>query len=153
MAPLLQDTLTDSAQLGTERPVDRALVHKQSPENVFVTSISAIAADRFRCVGRLPAAHGFFNDAGRTPRHDILFYTELGRQASLAVCHGFLNVGTDEVFIFEGSRAELTAGAWHARFASPADAVTVEIEVRDITRRKNTVSRVVAEHTMWIGND
>src|SRR5206468_12879634 len=57
-------------------------------------------------------AHCFFNDIGRTPHTDILFYTEIGRQASLAVSHAFLDVSTDDVFIFEGSEAAVAPAAW-----------------------------------------
>ena len=87
----------------------RSLVHKHAPENVLLTGISACGNGRFTCTGRLPNGHPFFNDADRTPRRDILFYTELGRQASLAVSHAFLDVDTEDVFIFEGSSATMTS--------------------------------------------
>ena len=148
-----------SSQAPTEtRPVRsgqdelRALVHKHARENVLLTGISQCAGDRFMCTGRLPAAHGFFNDHGRTPRRDILFYTELGRQASLAISHAFLGVSTDDVFIFEGSEAALTEAAWLT--APPdADLVVIDIAIKEITRRKNNaVTRVVAQHRMSIGD-
>ena len=152
MPPLLHDALVDTPPLSFEQTVPRAWVHKRSLDNVLVTEIRAAAADRFICAGRLPTAHGFFNDAGRTPHNDILFYTELGRQASLAVCHAFLDVSTEDVFIFEGSDAEVTDAAWTPADHSPGDAVVIEIRIRELTRRKNNaVSRVVTEHTMWIG--
>ena len=152
MPPLLHDALIDTPPLSFEQTVPRAWVHKRSLDNVLVTEIRAAAADRFICAGRLPTAHGFFNDAGRTPHNDILFYTELGRQASLAVCHAFLDVSTEDVFIFEGSDAEVTDAAWTPADHSRGDAVVIEIRIRELTRRKNNaVSRVVTEHTMWIG--
>jgi hypothetical protein len=80
-----------------------------------------------------------------------LFYTEAGRQASLAISHAFLDVSTEDVFIFEGSDAELADGAWKAARRPASDAVLIEIGITDVTRRRNgAVARVVAEHAMWI---
>jgi 3-hydroxymyristoyl/3-hydroxydecanoyl-(acyl carrier protein) dehydratase len=98
-------------------------------------------------------AHGFFNHAGRTPQRDILFYTELGRQASLAISHAFLQVGVDDVFIFEGSEATLTDAAWSSARTSSREPVRIDIRIRELTRRKTVVNRVVAEHRMSIGGN
>jgi 2-oxo-3-(phosphooxy)propyl 3-oxoalkanoate synthase len=152
MPPLLHDAPIDTAPLSLEQTVPRAWVHKRSLDNVLLTEIRAAAEDRFICAGRLPTAHGFFNDAGRTPHNDILFYTELGRQASLAVSHAFLNVSAEDVFIFEGSDAMLTDAAWTLAAPSGDYAVVTEIRIRELTRRKNNaLSRVVTEHNMWLG--
>jgi hypothetical protein len=117
-----------------------------------VTGISSRENDHFTCTGRIPNDHSFFNQPGRNPRKDILFYTELGRQASLAISHEFLKVSTDEVFIFEGSEATLTDTA---RSTAPVcDRVVMEIAIQEITRRRNgAVSRVVAQHSMAIGGE
>src|SRR5262245_61844033 len=105
MTALSTASETSPLHLSVEQTVPRSLVHKRSHENVLLTDVQACGQDRFLCAGRFPTAHRFFNDGGRTPRRDILFYTELGRQASLAISHTFLGVGRDEVFIFEGSHA------------------------------------------------
>jgi hypothetical protein len=86
-------------------------VHKRSLENVLLSEVRACGDHRFTCAGRVPTAHRFFNHAGRKPRKDILFYTELGRQASLAISHAFLDVSTEDVFIFERSEAAVTDAA------------------------------------------
>ena len=153
MPPLLHDALIDSVPLSFEQTVPRAWVHKRSLDNVLLTEIRSAAPDRFICAGRIPTAHGFFNDAaGRTPHNDILFYTELGRQASLAMCHAFFDVSTDDVFIFEGSDAVITEAVWRPGDDAARDAVAIEIGIPDLARRKNNaVSRVVTEHTMWAG--
>src|SRR5882672_10185714 len=137
MPPLLHDALIDTVPLSFEQTVPRAWVHKRSLDNVLLTELRACADDRFICAGRLPTAHCFFNDAGRTPHNDILFYTELGRQASLAVCHAFLDVGTEDVFIFEGSDATVTEAAWTPECQAARDSVVIEIRLRELTRRKN----------------
>ncbi len=132
----------------------RTLVHKHSAENVLLTGISACGSDRFSCTGRLPIDHLFFNDTGRSPRQDILFYTELGRQASLAISHAFLEVSTGDVFIFEGSDATMTDAAWSRTRRADADRVVMDIAIQEITRRRNNaVNRVVARHRMFVGNE
>ena len=153
MLAVSTQTATDPVLLSFEQTVPRSLVHKRALENVLLTEVRSYADDRFICAGRVPTAHRFFNDAGRTPQRDILFYTELGRQASLAVSHAFLNVGLDDVFIFEQSEAAITEAAARMALRSPADAVVTEIRIKETSRRKNgSVSRVVAEHLMSIGD-
>jgi hypothetical protein len=131
----------------------RTLVHKRFPENVLLTEIRARAEDHFVCTGRIPTDHRFFNDRGRTPRADIFFYTEVGRQASLAVTHAFLNAGLDDVFIFERSQAMVTPTIWNAAALAAAETVHIEITVRETVRRKNVVTHVVAEHFMSVGDE
>ena len=94
MSTVLPDAAVNTVRPHSEQRPLRPLVHKRAAENVLLTGISTCGDDRFSCTGRLPNDHLFFNDAGRTPRQDILFYTELGRQASLAISHEFLKVST-----------------------------------------------------------
>ncbi len=144
----------EANELAFEQTVPRSLVHKRRLENVLLTDVQSCAADRFVCAGHLPIAHRFFNEPGRTPRQDILFYTELGRQASLAVSHRFLDVSPDDVFIFEQSEASLADAAWTPASASALEPAIVEIRLHDIARRRNNaVNRVVAEHIMTIGGE
>ena len=152
MATLIEDVSKETL-FSFEQTVPRSLVHKRSLENVLLTEIRSFGEDRFMCAGRLPTAHRFFNDSRRTPRKDILFYTEFGRQASLAISHAFLNVATDQVFIFEGSAAALKPPAWRPAPASQADSVVTDVRVIETEKRRDAVSRVVAEQTMSIGDD
>src|SRR4051812_9693880 len=101
MSTLIEDALIDTFHLSFEQTIPRSLVHKRSLENVLLTEVRSCGGDGFVCAGRIPSAHRFFNDEGRTPQVDILFYTELGRQASLAISHTFFGVSTEDVFIFE----------------------------------------------------
>jgi hypothetical protein len=152
MPPSIHDAL-ETFPPRAEHTSLRSLVHKRFADNVLLTDIRACGEDRFQCAGRLPTAHPFFTDGGRQPRSDILFYTELGRQASLAVSHAFLNVGLDDVFIFEQSEASMTEAAWRQPGARAAGAVAIEISIREAIRRKNALSRAEAEYVMWIGDD
>jgi len=152
MSTLIADTSFDTFQLSFEQTVPRSLVHKRSIENVLLTEVRAVSEDRFICAGRIPSAHRFFTDAGRKPQTDILFYTELGRQASLAICHAFLGVGKDEVFIFQQSQAVLDHSLCNRELR--ADTVVTEIRIQDIERRRNNaVSRIVAEHIMPLNGE
>jgi hypothetical protein len=81
-----------------------------------------------------------------------LFYTELGRQASLAISHTFLGVSTEDVFIFEQSQAWMKDAAWRSAPQSAPESIVTEIRVREIERRRNgAVNRVVADQLMSIG--
>jgi hypothetical protein len=151
MSPSIERAVIDTSAPVSEPDTIRTLVHKRFPENVLLTGIRACADDRFICTGRIPTAHPLFNDGGRTPREDILFYTEVGRQGSLAVSHAYLNVGLDDVFIFERSEAAITDAIW--RLPSTADTVEIEIKIRETVKRKNVVTRVIADHSMTVGGE
>jgi hypothetical protein len=132
----------------------RTLVHKRLSENVFLIDIRALDSERFVCTGRIPRNHELFNDGGRTPLQDVLFYTEVGRQASLAMTHAFLNASLDDVFIFERSEAAIMDAIWRLPSRSLSDRLVIEIDIRKTTRRKHdTVCRVVADHLMAIGSE
>ena len=152
-------TLIEEASIGTsrfslEQTVPRSLVHKRSIENVLLTDIQRRESDQFVGVGRVPTAHRFFNQAGRKPRKDILFYTELGRQASLAVSHMFMGVGREDVFIFEGSQASMAETVATSDRPWASDSVVTEIRVQETeTRKNNAVSRVVAEQIMSVNGE
>lgn len=144
---------TPTVQVHSDQGVLRSFVHKRSHDNVLLTGISQYTIDRFICTGRLPIDHRFFNSPGRMPSRDILFYTEVGRQASIALSHAFLDVPTDDVFIFEGSHATITEPAWRAGQGA-LDPVVMDITIREIRRRKNNaVSRVVADHRMSLAGE
>jgi hypothetical protein len=154
MSQLSRAIQVDAHELAVEQTVPRSLVHKRRLENVLLTDAKACGDDRFICAGHLPIAHRFFNEPGRTPRQDILFYTELGRQASLAVSHRFLDVGTEDVFIFEQSEAAVADAAWTIASSATLEPAIVEIRIGEITRRRNNaVNRVVAEHIMTLGGE
>ena len=154
MPQLSRATQVDANDLAFEQTVPRSLVHKRRLENVLLTDVRSCGDDRFVCAGHLPIAHRFFNEPGRTPRQDILFYTELGRQASLAISHRFLDVSAEDVFIFEQSEASVADAAWTPGSAATLEPAIVEIRIRDIVRRRNNaVNRIIAEHIMAIGGE
>lgn len=154
MSALIEIVLPNTHALTFEQTVPRSLVHKRSLENVLLTELNAYNEDRFICCGRIPRAHNFFNEVGRNPEYDVLFYTELGRQGSIAVSHQFLGVARDQVFIFEQSQAILTNAAWSIDVPSGAEFIVVDIAIKEKQTRKNgAVSRVVADYIMYRGRE
>ena len=150
MSTLFANALPNTRPISVEQTVPRSLVHKRSLENVLLTEVNALAEDRFLCGGRIPRAHNFFNEVGRRPESDILFYTELGRQASIAISHQFLDVARDQVFIFEQSQATLANTSGMSGFPSGAESIVIDISIREKQTRKNgSVSRVTADYIMY----
>ena len=139
---------------GVEPSAMRALVHKHLPENVLLSDIRARGDDHFVCTGRVPTDHSLFNDIGRIPTQDVMFYTEVGRQASLAMTHAFFNASLDDVFIFEDSKAAVSESVWQLPQSRPFDSFVIEIAVREAIRRKHdAVCHIVADHRMTVGNE
>jgi hypothetical protein len=151
MSASIERAVMDPSAPLCEPETIRTLVHKRFPENVLLTGIRACADDHFVCTGRIPTAHPLFNDAPRVPQHDMLFYTELSRQASIALTHAYFNASLEDVFIFEGSAAALTNAA--GRVSPTAETVELDIKVTETVRRRNTVSRAVADYAASIGGD
>ena len=149
LAPI-KDALTSAFDLSFEQTVPRGLVHKKCLENVFLTEIKSHGDSCFVCGARMPAAHRFFNESSRSPNDDILFYTEVGRQASVATSHAFFGVAHDQVFIFEQSEACLIDKFWRSAYQAGPSSVAVEIRIKEKETRKNgDVARIVAEHTIY----
>jgi 2-oxo-3-(phosphooxy)propyl 3-oxoalkanoate synthase len=151
MPVMTQDLLSNAFDLSFEQTLTRSSVHKKSLENVFLTEVRAYGDDCYICGARVPRLHRFFNDSKRPPDLDILFYTEVGRQASVAISHAFLDAGHDRAFIFEQSEAELTDILWDSdRAASSGSAIAVEVKLLEKEKRKNgEIIRVLAKYTMY----
>ena len=144
MSPQLPSTLS------FEQTIPRGMVHKQALENVFLTEVQSRGDDRFVCGARMPRAHRFFNEISRRPSADIMFYTEAGRQASIAICHAFLGVGRDKAFIFEQSEASLPESFWRTAPELTSGSIAIEMRVTEKeTRRNGDVTRIVADHIVY----
>ncbi|GAM44588.1 gamma-butyrolactone biosynthesis protein [Nocardia seriolae] len=115
------------------RTIPRALAHRHSVAEVFVTSLAAEGEDSFVAGAQLPRMHGHYGDhAGAlADHHDLIAVMEAARQASIAVTHEFYEVPTDRAFLvrtFNGSGIE--SAAWEVGFA-PAD---LELRVRALRK-------------------
>jgi hypothetical protein len=154
MVPQSPRLLVESSTPAVDETVIRTFVHKRRAENVLLTGFRRDGPEQFLCTGRMPASHPFFTDGGRSPRRDILFYSELGRQASIAVSHAFLGADEDDVFIFENSEASITEAVWRAGDEGAHEQLSVAVQLKETARRKNgAVTRAVAEYSVWCGAD
>jgi hypothetical protein len=96
-----------AAELRTDRPLDRQLVHKSTFEQVFVTDWTHDAGENWCTVaGRLPLSHARFSDSA-APYHDILLIAETVRQAGLVVAAEILHVESDRQFLLREMKVEL----------------------------------------------
>lgn len=76
------------AELSFTRTVERALVHRTSVAEVFVTDVQQAEPQRVLAGAQLPLSHGYYNDhLGGPPRFDPLLILEAGRQAGIAGGH------------------------------------------------------------------
>jgi hypothetical protein len=86
-------------ELNFDATVSRALVHRASVNEVFVTDVRALGEGRFRVGLQLPRAHSVHTDGG-PPYHDLLLGCEAARQASALIAHQFFGVPVGHAFIF-----------------------------------------------------
>ena len=140
---------TSSIDLNFEHPVPKALVHKRLENNVLVTDVRQLGQDTFLCGGIVPKGHNFLDEEGREPTRDILFYTELGRQASIAVSHRFFDVPMDYCFIMGGSAIELLPQCQGQENEFGFNRIAMQIRVREKQLRKGTLTTAQAEYAFF----
>nr|VFJ98149.1 MAG: A-factor biosynthesis hotdog domain-containing protein [Candidatus Kentron sp. LFY] len=78
--------------------VDRGLVHKSNPENVFIEEPSRIGAREFRALAHFPVHHGTYNDTP-TGLSASGYLIEVARQKVIALSHKFFDIPLDAGFI------------------------------------------------------
>ncbi|GAA0392710.1 hypothetical protein GCM10009530_50090 [Microbispora corallina] len=80
--------LAEPVELSFGRTIDRALVHRASVAEVFVTDIRPAGEARFLAAAQLPLSHGYYSDHTARPAvFDPLLVLEAGRQAGIAGAH------------------------------------------------------------------
>lgn len=145
-----QRSLVDVFGLSFEKSIPKHLVHKNLLDNVFLTDVKHTGENWFLCGARVPQTHSFFNQDGRSPSSDLLFYVEIGRQASIAISHSFFNFSHDHVFVFDHSEITLLDSAWKSAGQRRRDRIAVDIKIKEQERRNNgTISRLVAEYAYY----
>jgi nucleoside diphosphate kinase len=88
-------------ELEFSRTVDRAIAHRDSIFEVFLTSAVQVDAETFDIGTQVPRHHGFYSDslAARTA-YDPMFFAEACRQCVYVLAHKFLGVPLGRHFIF-----------------------------------------------------
>jgi len=145
-----QSSLVDAFGLSFDELIPKHLVHKHSLDNVFLTDVKHAGENWLLCGARVPQTYSFFNQDGRSPSSDLLFYVEIGRQASLALSHSFFALPYDHAFVFDRSEITLLEPAWRSAGQRRRDRIVVEIKIKEQERRNNgTISRLVADYAFY----
>lgn len=84
------------SELGYEATVPRALVHRRSVAEVFVTDSRQTAPDAFEVAAQLPRGHLMAENPGV---HEPLLIIESMRQAGVLIAHRHMDVPLDTAFI------------------------------------------------------
>jgi hypothetical protein len=75
-------------ELAVDRTIDRALVHRASVAEVFVTDIQVVGELDHVAAAQLPLSHGYYSDHVRRPAvFDPVLLLEVGRQVGIAGAH------------------------------------------------------------------
>ena len=143
-------SLVEVFGLSFEESIPKLLVHKNSLDNVFLTDIKHHGESWFLCGGRVPKTHCFFNRGGRSAASDLLFYVEMGRQASIAISHSFFNLSFDHAFVFDQSEITLLEPTWRSTKQRRRDCIAIEVKIREKEWRPNgAISRLVADYAYY----
>ncbi|ATL65641.1 AfsA-related hotdog domain-containing protein [Nocardia terpenica] len=112
----MTSTLT-SVEIGYDRTVSRALVHRWSLSEVFLTDYARTGAREFVCGAQLPLSHGYFRDHIDLRFYDSLNILEACRQAATCAVH-----------LHEGAPSDISliAKAWSLTVTDP-DALVVGV--------------------------
>ncbi len=146
----VDNTCEPGTALSFEQTVPRRLVHKHSLENVLLTGLQSAGDGRFFCGAHMPKVHRFFNETARPPHVDIMFYSEVGRQACIAISHTFFGASRDSAFIFEHCVAHIPQTFWRTVRELTTEQIVIEVQIKEKETRKNgDVSRIVAEHRIF----
>ncbi|MEO3977563.1 ScbA/BarX family gamma-butyrolactone biosynthesis protein [Streptomyces sp. CAU 1734] len=125
----------DVSELTYDSTVPRALVHRHSIAEVFVTDSVQTGEDRFAVAAQLPRGHLI---GERSPLYDFTLLVEVVRQAGVLAAHRHLDVPLASAFIFR-DLALRTTGFEPLRIGPrPADLV-VTVEVRP---KRNRAGRI-----------
>lgn len=87
-------------ELEFSRTVDRAIAHRVSIFEVFLTSAVQVDAETFDIGTQVPRHHGFYSDSLATrTAYDPMFFVEACRQCMFVLAHKFLGVPLGHYFI------------------------------------------------------
>jgi 3-hydroxymyristoyl/3-hydroxydecanoyl-(acyl carrier protein) dehydratase len=100
--------------------INKIFVHKHNEENVFVSKIVQNTDNKFTVFSTIDTEHSVYNDYS-SGLNASMYIIELGRQANMAICHRYFNVGFKTKFVVleiklvsEGNRPfiQTTLEAW-----------------------------------------
>ncbi|MFE0105805.1 ScbA/BarX family gamma-butyrolactone biosynthesis protein [Streptomyces sp. NPDC059009] len=102
-------TVIEMPTLSYTRTVDRALVHRDSLGEVFLTDLQPVGDSSYAAGAQLPRSHAYYGDHLLRPStYDPVLLLEACRQSALAGAHAFYAVPEDHKFILTHLRIHLT---------------------------------------------
>lgn len=141
----LSGSLFEDSVLRFDRTVDRALVHRASVAEVFLTDLAATGDDAFDLAAQLPRRHAFYRPIGG--RYDTLLLAEVLRQSVIAVAHSFYDVPPASKFTMQA--LGLRVPRWPHGLnvgESPAE-LHVRFDARQVEYRGPEVAGLTAQLT------
>ncbi|MBA2806239.1 secondary metabolite corepressor [Streptomyces sp. KM273126] len=118
----------DHVELSYDATVPRALVHRASIAEVFVTDSAGTGEDTFVVAAQLPRGHLIGENS---PLYDFSLMVEVVRQAGVLIAHRHLEVQLDSAFIFRDLTLRTTAFEPLRIGRRPASArITVSVRTR-----------------------
>ncbi|MEU9192745.1 ScbA/BarX family gamma-butyrolactone biosynthesis protein [Streptomyces hundungensis] len=129
-------TLPETPELSYTRTVDRALVHRDSLGEVFLTDLQQVAESDYAAAAQLPRSHAYYGDHLLRPSaYDPVLLLEACRQSALAGAHAFYGVPEDHKFILTHLRIHLERPERIAVGAEPC-ALTLRVSVTSHRKRE-----------------
>ncbi len=122
-------------ELSYDATVPRALVHRASIAEVFVTDSAETGEEAFAVAAQLPRGHLIGEDS---PSYDFTLLVEVVRQAGVLVAHRHLGVDHDAAFIFRDLSLRVTAFEPLRIGRRPAD-LRLDVAVRT---KRNRAGRI-----------
>jgi hypothetical protein len=148
-----------TAVTGTSRTVDRALLHRRNPSEVFLTGAERTGEDTYTATALLPVTHPHYtaHTAAATRALDPMLLLECCRQAETYAAHVFFGVERDAAFVLREWSAEVLARADGHREVVISAVTADRVVVGGRTRRLDHLFTVglggvpVARVTMRVG--
>lgn len=132
--------------------IPRHLTHKRRVENVYVTSIDRVSEQVFLCGAFVPQANVYLNGMRANANDVALTIIEIGRQMGIAICHTYMGVTHDTVFVLNTMHFEILP-AYHSVDWTVEDTVSAKMVLsKHAYRPDGSLSSVCAAVEFFIGD-
>jgi 2-oxo-3-(phosphooxy)propyl 3-oxoalkanoate synthase len=139
------------APVGFAQTVDRALVHRASVAEVFVTDMCRVDDTRYLAAAQLPLSHGYYSDhPGRARFFDSLLVLESSRQAAVYGAHRFLDVPLSTAFLVKNLAIDLDGPDALAAGSAPGE-LRLLTTYPEVQVRSGQVRRVRVKQDLYLG--
>ncbi|MFB9904335.1 ScbA/BarX family gamma-butyrolactone biosynthesis protein [Allokutzneria oryzae] len=127
--------------LDFNQTVPRAMVHRASLCEVFLTSAVRVDADTFDVGSQVPRTHSLYGDRLSLPTHyDPVLYVEAARQACIYVAHEYFEAPQGNHFILRDAEMEVVDHTGLAVLPVPTNSVLRCSVLRRFKNRESAVT-------------